>query len=66
MSGPDPDPRTDGVGDGGKRELPPLSEEEIAAGVAYDRKHRARQIAEYDRYDREHPGWQISDWDGDK
>lgn len=42
----EPDPRTDGVGDVGKRELPPLSEEEIAAGVEYDRQHRARQIAD--------------------
>lgn len=42
MSEPEiePDPRTDGVGDGGKRELDPPSEEEIAAGVEYDREHR--------------------------
>lgn len=42
----EPDPRTDGVGDGGKRELDPPSEDEIAAGVAYDREHRSRTIAD--------------------
>lgn len=46
MSEPEPDPRTDGIGDGGRRELEPLSEEEIAAAVEYDRDHRARQIAD--------------------
>lgn len=47
MTRPDdiePDPRTDGVADQG--ELPPPSEEEIAAGVEHDRKHRARTIAD--------------------
>lgn len=43
---PEPDPRTDGVGDGGKRELDPPSEEEIAAGVEYDRTHRKATLAE--------------------
>lgn len=50
MTGPEvePDPRTDGIGDGGRRELDPPSEEEIAAGIEYDREHRARQIADPD------------------
>ena len=33
-----PDPRTDGVGDGGENELESLSEEEIRAGVEHDRR----------------------------
>ena len=33
-----PDPRTDGVGDGGENELEPLPEEEIRAGVERDRR----------------------------
>lgn len=43
---PEPDPRTDGVGDGGMNELPPPSEEEIATGVEHDRALRRRQIAD--------------------
>ena len=35
-----PDPRTDGVGDGGENELEPLSEEEIRAGVEHERARR--------------------------
>lgn len=38
------DPRTDGIADQG--ELPPLSEEEIAAGVEHDWAHRERTIAD--------------------
>jgi hypothetical protein len=44
MSAPEPDPRTDGVGDGGQNELPPPSGEEIAAGLEHDRAHRDRAI----------------------
>lgn len=42
----EPDPRTDGIGDGGERELDPPTEEEVAAGVEQDQEHRARQIAD--------------------
>jgi hypothetical protein len=44
MTEPEPDPRTDGVGDGGPNELSPPTEEEIAAGVEADRAHRDRAI----------------------
>jgi len=44
MTEPEPDPRTDGVGDGGQHELPPPSEEEIQAGVEHDQAHRERAI----------------------
>lgn len=38
----EPDPRTDGIGDGGENELDPPTDEEIAAGVEHD---RARAVA---------------------
>lgn len=44
MTEPEPDPRTDGVGDGGERELPPPTKDEIAAGVEHDRQVRRQQI----------------------
>lgn len=40
------DPRTDGVGDGGARELDPPSEEDIAAGRETDRSLRRETIAD--------------------
>jgi hypothetical protein len=33
MTGPKPDPRTDGVGDGGEVELDPLLDDEIDRGI---------------------------------
>lgn len=40
----EPDPRTDGVGDGGENELPPLNEKEIATGVRHEKVHRAAAL----------------------
>jgi hypothetical protein len=40
------DPRTDGVGDGGERELTPLTKTEVVAGVEHDDAHRAHALAD--------------------
>jgi hypothetical protein len=49
MTEHEPDPRTDGVGDGGPNELPLPTEREIHAGVAHDQAHRNRIIAEHEK-----------------
>jgi hypothetical protein len=53
MTAPEPDPRTDGIGDGGQNELPPPSPEEIAAGAEADRAHRDRAIRDLSEDDEE-------------
>jgi hypothetical protein len=45
MTEPEPDPRTDGVGDGGMTELLPPPEGEIAAGVELDQA--IRELSEF-------------------
>lgn len=48
----EPDPRTDGIGDGGERELDPPTEDEIAAGLEHDQQHQRealRQLGQLDQ-----------------
>lgn len=51
----EPDPRTDGVGDGGMGELDPPTEEDIARGIEHDRQLRQRQIEDPETPYREDP-----------